>query len=134
MSVVPNGRRRRAFVMRVNPGQEVEYQKRHTPIWPELEEVLTAHGVRNYSIFLDPRTDLLFAYVEFENEDEWQAIAQTEACKRWWAHMKDIMPTNADDSPVQHELCEVFHLDTHAPAHRRFPDRAARDQAAERLD
>ena len=28
---------RKAFVMSVNAGQEAEYEKRHRPIWPELE-------------------------------------------------------------------------------------------------
>jgi L-rhamnose mutarotase len=31
---------RQAFVMSVNPGAEEEYEKRHNPIWPELEMVL----------------------------------------------------------------------------------------------
>lgn len=30
---------RKAFVMSVNEGQAEEYEKRHNPIWPELEEV-----------------------------------------------------------------------------------------------
>jgi L-rhamnose mutarotase len=28
---------RKAFVISVNPGQEKEYEKRHSPIWPDLE-------------------------------------------------------------------------------------------------
>ena len=32
---------RKAFVMSVNPDQHEEYEKRHSPIWPELEEMLT---------------------------------------------------------------------------------------------
>ena len=43
---------RKAFVMSVNPGAEQEYEKRHSPIWPELEKVLKDHGVSNHSIFL----------------------------------------------------------------------------------
>jgi L-rhamnose mutarotase len=31
---------RKAFVMQVNPGAEQEYEKRHNPIWPDLEKVL----------------------------------------------------------------------------------------------
>jgi L-rhamnose mutarotase len=31
--------------------------------------------------------------------------------KKWWAYMKDIMDTNADNSPVAVGLEEVFHLD-----------------------
>ena len=51
---------RRAFVMAVAAGKETEYERRHRPIWKELEEVLKAHGVHNYSIFLHPQTLQLF--------------------------------------------------------------------------
>ncbi len=76
-----------------------------------MERALRSHGVRCYSIFLDPCSGSLFAYVEFESQEQWDAIASTEACKRWWAHMREIMPTNPDNSPVQRDLCEVFHLE-----------------------
>jgi L-rhamnose mutarotase len=102
---------RKAFVMSVNAGQEPEYERRHRPIWPELEAVLKAHGVHNYSIFLHPQTRQLFAYVEIEDEARWSAIAQTDTCRRWWAHMKDIMPSHPDNSPISLELKEVFHID-----------------------
>ena len=65
---------RKAFVMTVHPGCEAEYEKRHRPIWPELEATLRAHGVRRYSIFLEPRTRQLFAYAEVEDEARWLAI------------------------------------------------------------
>ncbi len=35
-----------AFVMSVDKGKEVEYERRHRPIWPELEAVLKEHGVK----------------------------------------------------------------------------------------
>ncbi|MBM4035968.1 MAG: L-rhamnose mutarotase [Planctomycetes bacterium] len=102
---------RKAFVMSVNAGQEAEYERRHRPIWPELEAVLKAHGVRNYSIFLHPATRQLFAYAEVESAERWAAIAQTPACKKWWAHMRELMPSNPDNSPVSQPLKEVFHID-----------------------
>ena len=101
---------RKAFVMSVHPGAEAEYQRRHQPIWPELERTLLDRGVRTYSIFLHPHTRQLFAYVEFRSEAEWQSIAQTEVCQRWWKHMREIMPSNQDDSPVAVEMREVFHI------------------------
>ncbi len=101
---------RKAFVMTVDAGKEAEYEQRHRPIWPELEEVLHAHGAHNYSIFLLPATRQLFAYVEIEGEERWAAIAKTEVCKKWWVHMGDVMPSNEDSSPVAHELREVFHM------------------------
>ena len=78
---------------------------------PEMQQVLKSHGVHNYSIFLHPETRQLFAYVEVEDEQRWKAIAQTPVCRKWWAHMKDIMPANPDNSPKSLELKEVFHLD-----------------------
>lgn len=102
---------RKAFVMSVNAGQEEEYEKRHRPIWPELEAVLKEHGAHNYSIFLHPETRQLFGYVEIEDQARWDAIAQTAICRKWWAHMQEIMPSNPDNSPVSLELREVFHID-----------------------
>ena len=101
---------RKAFVMSVNAGEEAEYERRHRPIWKELEDVLKAHGVHSYSIFLHPQTRQLFGYAELEDEKRWNAIASTDVCRRWWAHMKEVMPSNPDNSPVSLELREVFHL------------------------
>jgi L-rhamnose mutarotase len=97
--------------MSVSAGQESEYERRHRPIWKELEDTLKSHGVLSYSIFLDPGTRNLFAYVEIEDEAKWNAIAGTAICKKWWAHMKEIMPSNPDNSPKAAELREVFHID-----------------------
>jgi L-rhamnose mutarotase len=102
---------RKAFVMQVNPDAHAEYQQRHNPIWPELEEVLKQHGAHHYSIFLDEKRNLLFGFVEIESEVRWNAVAQTEICQRWWQHMGDVMPSNPDNSPVSDDLREVFYLD-----------------------
>jgi L-rhamnose mutarotase len=108
---IPGGNMlRKAFVMSVNKGLEREYEERHTPVWPEMEKTLKAHGVHNYSIFLHPQTNQLFGYVEIEDQEQWDAIARTSVCRKWWAYMKDIMPSNPDNSPVSVEIKEVFHL------------------------
>jgi L-rhamnose mutarotase len=96
--------------MSIHPGQRAEYERRHQPIWRELEDTLIQHGVRTYSIFLDPETLDLFAYVEIEDESRWAAVAETDVCRRWWRHMREIMPSNPDDSPISQQLREVFHI------------------------
>ena len=101
---------RKAFVMSVVPGREAEYAARHNPIWPELEEVLTAHGVHSYSIFLLPETRQLFAYVEIASEARWEAVAATAVCRKWWTSLRAIMPSHPDGRPVAEDLIEVFHL------------------------
>ena len=102
---------RKAFLMTLKRGREEEYERRHIPIWPELQDVLKKHGVHNYSIFLERGTNRLFAYAEIESEELWQKIAETETCRRWWSYMEELMLTNPDSSPQIVPLDEVFHLD-----------------------
>lgn len=101
---------RKASVMKVYKQHHEEYRRRHDELWPEMEQMLREHGMVEYSIFLDPATDNLFAYLVITDEELWARSADTEVCRRWWAYMKDIMETNTDDSPVAHELTEVFRL------------------------
>jgi L-rhamnose mutarotase len=102
---------RKAFLMHVNPDQHAEYERRHNPIWADLEKTLKDHGVVNYSIYLDKLTNTLFGYAEIESEARWNAVAGTEVCQRWWKRMGDVMPSNPDNSPVSRELKEVFHIE-----------------------
>jgi L-rhamnose mutarotase len=103
---------RKAFKMSVHPDAHAEYERRHNPIWQDLEDALVAHGVVSYSIFLDSETSVLFAYAEIESEERWQAIARTEVCQRWWRYMREVMPSNPDHSPRSAPLREVFHLES----------------------
>ena len=97
--------------MSIHAGQAAEYERRHTPIWPELEATLLEHGVDTYTIFLDDASGDLFAYVEFDSQARWDTVENTEVCRRWWRHMREIMPSNVDDSPESRPLREVFHIE-----------------------
>jgi len=99
-----------AFKMRLDPGQEAEYRRRHDAIWPELSVLLRESGISNYSIHLDPETLTLFGYLERRPDHAMEALPQHPVMKRWWAHMADIMATNPDGSPVAMPLEEVFYL------------------------
>ncbi|WP_019637653.1 L-rhamnose mutarotase [Paenibacillus fonticola] len=109
---------RKASVMKVFKGCHEEYRKRHDELWPEMEQMLLEHGVVSYSIFLDEETDVLFAYLEIEDEELWSKSADTAICRKWWEYMKDIMETNADHSPVSRELKDVFYLHSAAREER----------------
>ncbi len=41
----------KGFCMKLYPGQEAEYEKRHNELWPEMKDMIHAHGGKNYSIF-----------------------------------------------------------------------------------
>ena len=101
----------KAFQMKLFPGMEEEYRRRHDALWPEMKEMIHAYGGRNYSIFLDRETLTLFGTIEIESEEEWARSADTELCRRWWHYMADIMETNPDESPKSVDLVPMFHLD-----------------------
>lgn len=102
---------RKAFKMKLHPGMEAEYERRHNALWPEMKDLIHERGGRNYSIFLDPETLVLYGYIELEDEAKWTASADTEVCRKWWDYMADIMDVNPDNSPVSKPLKSVFHLD-----------------------
>ena len=60
-----------AFTMRLLPGAEAEYRRRHAAVWPEMLDALRAAGCRNYSIYL--RDDDLFGCFEVEDFDRFRA-------------------------------------------------------------
>jgi L-rhamnose mutarotase len=101
---------RLAFKMKLNPGCEVEYNKRHHEIWPELEDLLKGAGISEYSIFLDPATNHLFCVLRVVAPSDVEALASHPLMRKWWAYMADIMETNADHSPVITPLQEVFYM------------------------
>lgn len=103
--------RRVAFKMKLKPGFEKEYEKRHHEIWPELKEEISRAGITDYSIFLDKETLILFAVHKLADENTADDIPHKEIVKKWWAYMKDIMDSHPDNSPVQVPLAEVFHMD-----------------------
>lgn len=99
-----------AFKMQLKPGHAAEYQRRHDAIWPELASLLQESGVRDYSIFLDEDTGALFAVLRRMEGHTMEALPQHPVMRRWWAHMADLMETQADASPVAVPLPPMFHL------------------------
>ncbi len=100
-----------AFTMRLKPGCEAEYRKRHDEIWPELSRKLREAGVSDYSIFLDSETLTLFAVQKRAESNTAHLLPQDAVVRRWWDYMADLMETHPDHAPVCRPLAEVFHLD-----------------------
>ena len=100
-----------AFKMQLDAGHAAEYRRRHDAIWPELVRALHDAGVRDYSIFLDPETHVLFAVLRRTPDHALDDLPRQEVMQRWWRHMADLMRTNADGSPWQRALEPMFHLD-----------------------
>lgn len=59
----------KTFKMKLYPGMEEEYERRHNELWPEMIDMIHAHGGRNYTIALDPDTLTLFGYIEIDDPE-----------------------------------------------------------------
>lgn len=98
------------FRMRLNAGQEAEYQRRHDEIWPELVNLLHEAGISDYSIHHDRETGLLIGVLLRQPDHAMTELPNHPVMKKWWAHMVDLMETGPDDAPVAVELPRVFHM------------------------
>jgi L-rhamnose mutarotase len=94
------------FMMRIKPGTEEEYKRRHDEIWPEMLELIRAAGIRNYTIFRQGTT--LFNYLEC---DDWQAVldrlAKSDVSARWGEYMSDILESDDRFPPLWEEVFRV---------------------------
>lgn len=100
-----------AFLMQLKPGAEAEYCKRHDEIWPELSQALTAAGIADYSIFLDPQTLNLFAVLKLKPDNARETLPTLPIMRRWWDHMADLMLVDESNKPIERPLTLVFHMD-----------------------
>jgi len=100
-----------AFTMKLFPGFEDEYRRRHAAIWPGLSALLHEAGIREYSIFLDEGTLVLFACFRVGDPALLERLPEHPVMKEWWEHMKDIMESHPDNSPVTRPLKEVFYME-----------------------
>lgn len=100
-----------AFAMRLVPGAEAEYRRRHAAVWPEMLSALKGAGCSNYSIFLRG-TDLI-GYLEVDDFDAFRGSMNASPVNaRWQSEMSTLIDPLTDPATGFHQrLQEVFHLD-----------------------
>ena len=99
-----------AFKMQLKPGCHDIYKKRHDEIWPELVALLGETGISDYSIHLDKETNILFGVLWRTETHQMEDLPKHPIMQKWWAHMADIMDTDADNAPIVVPLTSVFHM------------------------
>lgn len=100
-----------AFKMKLHSGKLEEYRRRHDEIWPELVEALHEAKIRDYSIYYDDETRILFATMWRSKDHGLEALSKSELMRKWWSHMADIMETHPDNEPIATPLETVFHME-----------------------
>jgi len=98
-----------AWTGRLRPDKIDEYVEAHAAVWPEMLAMISAAGVRNYSIYRFG--DRVFGYYECDDPAAAQAyMAAAEVTERWNAAMFPLFaPEVASEGLV--DLPEIFRLD-----------------------
>ena len=99
-----------AFKMKLFPGMQDEYKKRHDEIWPELSELLVKSGISDYSIFFDEETSILFAVMWRKKDHKMDHLNSETIMQKWWSYMADIMHSYETNEPITKPLQMVFHM------------------------
>ena len=102
--------RHHAFTMKLIPGVQSEYKKRHDEIWPELEDLLRATGIFDYWIFLDEASDTLFGHFKLNDDNSLDDLPNHPLMQKWWDYMAPLMETEPSNKPAQVELKPVFSM------------------------
>ena len=88
---------RNTFVLKLKPGMENEYKKRHDEIWPDMLAEIERSKIKNFSIWL--RGTQLFGYYETEDIDLAIKISnESQVIKKWNGYMSDIIMDDIDDT------------------------------------
>lgn len=97
-----------AFILKVKPGCEAEYKKRHDEISQEMRDFLTEVGYQNYHIFLH-KNDLI-GYFECDDFERLKRLSsESDINRRWGEYMAPIMDIEIDpDTDFPFLLEEVF--------------------------
>ena len=108
--------RRMGMLIGIKPDKIAEYKAYHADVWPDVLEMITACGIRNYTIFLREPENLLFATFEYHGTDfaaDMEKMKQDEATQRWWAIHDPMQEPLATRKEGEHwaPMEEVFHVD-----------------------
>lgn len=100
-----------AFTMKLLPGAEAEYRRRHASVWPEMLDALRTAGCHDYSIY--QRDDDLFGVFEVDDFDRFRSVMDASPVNaRWQAEMASLIdPCTDPETGFHRRLDEVFRLE-----------------------
>ncbi|KAI1823731.1 DUF718-domain-containing protein [Xylaria intraflava] len=84
----PVAGRRIAQIIKLKPEFVARYKEVHAAVWPEVLRQIKNCNIRDYSIFHDPGTGLLFAsfkYVGYDYAGDMERMRENPKVREWWA-------------------------------------------------
>jgi L-rhamnose mutarotase len=103
-------------LIRLRPAQVDTYRILHAEVWPHVLGMISACGIRNYTIFLREPENLLFAYYEYVGSDhaaDMRRMAADPVTREWWTLTEpcQIPLESRDSNEWWASMEEVFHHD-----------------------
>lgn len=97
--------------IRIFPGTEEEYDRRHREIWPEMVAALQTSGIRNYTGFRRGTDVWYYGECQPDQPTAFARQAATEVNQRWAHWFRDIVAeiTTPGGDPIRYR--QVFHSD-----------------------
>jgi L-rhamnose mutarotase len=102
---------RACFYLRLFPGTEAEYDRRHAAIWPDLAEAIRGSGIRNMSGFRRGTDVWYYLEAEPDVESAFAALGQQEVNQRWNEYFATVIAqiTDCDGGLIWYR--EIFHAE-----------------------
>ena len=102
---------RACFYLRLFPGTEAEYDRRHGAIWPELTTEIRESGLHNMSGFRRGTDVWYFLEADPDVKAAFAVHGPKPANARWNHYFRDVIAQITDDSGGLLYYDEVFHAD-----------------------
>jgi L-rhamnose mutarotase len=110
---------RYGMVLGVKEEKIERYKELHAAVWPEVQAMIKACNIRNYSIYLRKLPDghhYLFSYFEYVGDDfdgDMAKMAADPITQKWWDECMPCQTPFPDrvEGEWWAEMEEVFHLD-----------------------
>lgn len=105
---------RYGIIIKVKPDSLEEYKRLHANPWPEINQIMRDHGIRNFTIY--ERDGYLFGFFEFIGDDIKAAFEQMESYpiyQEWLSlnnPLQEPLPTRKEGEWWSF-MNEIYHLD-----------------------
>ncbi|CAJ2503906.1 Uu.00g113000.m01.CDS01 [Anthostomella pinea] len=80
--------KRVAQIVKLKPEFVAKYKEVHAAVWPEVLQQIKVCNIRDYSIFHEPDSGILFAtfkYVGYDYEGDMERMRENPKVREWWA-------------------------------------------------
>lgn len=92
-------------LLKLKPGCEAEYVKRHDELWPEMADAMHKAGV---SMVIYRHENLLFLFATATDQAAWEALDRNPVTPRWDKFMSDILAGDDQGRPFVANLPRMF--------------------------